>query len=54
VQRGLFGAVTFVVNRDAITHPAGLLHGDLHALLTSRRWWFTVTEGKAARRSTRF
>ena len=42
VQRGLLGAVAFVVDRGAIGRPAGLLHRGLHALLMSRLWCFTA------------
>ncbi|MDP1650905.1 MAG: hypothetical protein Q8M01_22310 [Rubrivivax sp.] len=48
VQRGLLGTVALVVDRDAIGHPAGLLHRGLHASLMSRPWYFTVS-GRAAR-----
>ena len=42
VQRCLLGALTLVVNRGAIRHPAGLPTDGLHALLTSRLRCFTV------------
>ena len=43
VKRGLLGAVALVVNRGAIGRPVGLPIDGLHALLTSRLWWFTVS-----------
>ena len=49
VQRGVFGAVTLVVDRGAIGRPLGLLHRGLHALLMSRLWCFTVSN-RAVRR----
>ena len=49
VQRGLFRAMTFVVDRGATLRPVGLLHRGLHALLMSRLWCFTVSN-RALRR----
>ena len=52
VQRGLLGPVAFVVDRGAIGRPVGLPTDGLHALLTSRLWWFTVSDGAAPRQRT--
>ena len=45
VQRGLLGAVALVVDRGATLRPMGLPTDGLHALLTSRLWLFTVSDG---------
>ena len=43
VQRGLFRAVTLVVEPGTRWRPAGWPTGGLHVLLTSRLWCFTVS-----------
>ena len=52
VKRGLLGAVALAVNRGAIGRPVGLPTDGFHALLTSRLWWFTVSDGAAPRHRT--
>ena len=52
VQRGLLGTVALVLDRRAIRRPVGLPTDGLHALLTSRLWWFTVSDGAAPRHRT--
>ena len=49
VQRGLLGAVALIVDRGAIWRPVGLPTDGLHALLRSRLWWFTVSDGAVRR-----
>ena len=49
VQRRLLGAMSLVVDRRAIGRPVGLPTDGLHALLTSRLWLFTVSDGAARR-----
>ena len=52
LKRGLLGAVALVVNWGAIGRAVRLPTDGLHALLTSRLWWFTVSDGAAPRHRT--
>lgn len=49
VQRGQLRATTLAVNRDAIGRTVELPADGLHVLLTSRLWFFTVSDCAARR-----
>ena len=50
VRRGLLGTLALVVDRAPTWRPAGLPTKGLHALLTTRPWSTTVSDGAARHR----